>query len=610
MLALVCMDASSAQGLSNQLGGHTSPYLRLHAEDPVAWQDLGPATIGLARQENKLLYLSIGYFSCYWCHVMQRESYKDTEIAAVLNKHFVPVKVDRELQPALDAQMMDFVQATQGRGGWPLNVFITPGGDPLYAVLYMPPQQFLKVLSRLWVLWESDSVRLAEIAKREATESEGPGAPILDPVVVRGYSATAIAMARQTADPEYGGFGRQPKFPSVPQLEFLLARYADSDDLALQQMLRRTLDNMASNGLQDHLGGGFFRYTVDRDWKTPHFEKMLYDNALLARLYLRASEVLNIVEYREVALHTLDFMIEDMATPSGALIASFSAVDGDDVEGGFYLWNDEDLQAVLHPDEVPAAKLAWQLNGPKRIEGGYLPIRAMAARDIATRLGTSLEVVQRQLSSARRKLLRARRTQRVLPPDTKLLAGWNGLVLSSLAEASQVTGLQRYIDAADKVRVYLVDTLWDGTSLQRTVERGRPWGQPSVEDYAYVAQGLWAWAEFTGKEQDHALVRRIIAEAWRRFYAEEGWTLAEQSVIGVNSRRAVLEDGAMPSPSAIIAETSLKLAQRYQDEALRDRVLSALNRGHSVLRRAPLWFATHVEAMLLALDEARGVAAD
>lgn len=601
-VAVCWVQAAIPQELTNRLRAHPSPYLRMHADDPVAWQDWNSNAIELARRGDKLLYLSIGYFSCHWCHVMQRESYQDEKIATLLNESFVPIKVDRELEPALDAQMIDFVQSTQGRGGWPLNVFITPLGDPLYAVLYMQPDEFRQMLARLRDLWERDPENLAKLAQAKATTSGRPGEPALDPVAVRGFATKAVAMALQSADPEYGGFGDQQKFPSVPQLEFLLARYAESPSPAVKQVLTLTLNNIANKGLQDHLGGGFFRYTVDREWETPHFEKMLYGNALLARLFLRAGEVLTTPAYREAALRTLDFMIADMATPSGAFIASFSAVDDQDIEGGFYLWNHADLEGLLQPDESRVLKLAWRLEGPMRIEAGYLPVRAMSARDIARQLQTTPDAVAETLTSARRKLLKVRRTERVLPADTKLLAGWNGLALASLAEAARITQSEKYFRAAQSVHDYLVDQLWDGAALRRAVDGPDALGQPSVEDYAYVAEGLFAWADLTGDPGDYAVVQTVIDQAWRRFYDDEGWSLAEDSLIVARGRQDVLEDGPMPSPSAVITTVSLKLADRYRDTELRDQALSALNRGYAPLDRAPLWFATQVGAMLLALE--------
>ncbi len=309
--------ANAAPRLENQLANHASPYLALHAGDPVKWQDWTPAVIKLARQQKKLVYLSIGYFSCHWCHVMQRESYRNPEIARFLNKHFIPVKVDRELEPALDAHLIEFAEQTQGVAGWPLNVFLTPEGYPLYAVLYMPPKEFQQVLVKLQKLWQQDSASLAKLARQAVDEGKGPGKPVLNASLVKTYANKIVETSFTRRDLFHGGFGEQSKFPSVPQLDFLLARYQRQPDSKLKNFLQHTLDQMMRNGLYDHLGGGFFRYTVDPGWRMPHFEKMLYDNALMARLYLRAGTLWQRDDYLRIATETLLFMQKVMRRPGG-----------------------------------------------------------------------------------------------------------------------------------------------------------------------------------------------------------------------------------------------------------------------------------------------------
>ncbi len=601
-LWLIAGPAWAAPALVNQLANHPSPYLALHGTDPVAWQDWSAQATRMAREQGKLLYMSIGYFSCHWCHVMQRESYKNPKIAEVLNKNFIPVKVDRELEPALDAQMIDFVEATQGRGGWPLNVFLTPQGHPLYAVLYLPPANFEDLLIRLNQLWQQDPQRLAEVARREAKGGKGPGAPKLSPEKVAEHTQQLVSMALQHADDMHGGFGTQNKFPSVPQLQFLLNQYIRKPDNNIREVLELTLDQMAAHGLFDHIGGGFFRYTVDPDWETPHFEKMLYDNALLSRLYLRAAVALSRNDYLVVARRTLDFMMRDMTDASGALYASFSAVDDQDIEGGYYLWDDEELMRVLSDAEYAVAKRAWRMSDAPPFEYGYLPMGDVDVTSIGKEFGKNVDDITAMLQSAQQKM-KAVREKRGLPVDTKLLAGWNGLALASFAEAAQVLKEPGYRDAALRIKDYLVNKLWNGRSLRRAVSKDGAIGQVVLEDYAYVAEGLLAWSELTQDDDELRLTADVIREAWRRFY-NRGWILAEDSLIAQPASQDALMDGPMPAPSGVLAKASLSIAQRTQDTQLRNQVFSALNSGHDQIAQNPFWFASHIDAMIVAQQTA------
>ena len=378
VLVFLCLGTAQAAALENQLRQHPSPYLALHGNDPVAWQEWNAASVERARREGKLLYLSIGYFSCHWCHVMQRESYQNAQIARTLNEHVIPVKVDRELEPALDARLIEFAEKTRGMSGWPLNVFVTPDGHPLYATLYHPPEEFHKILLRIEQLWRTDRARLTALARIEAVAPQGPGKPEANAAQARALADQVVAEALKAADSVQGGFGEQSKFPQSPQLAFLLAHYertsvlsrAEGQDPRLKEFLLLTLDAMAGNGLQDHLGGGFFRYTVDPSWKTPHFEKMLYDNAQLARLYRNAARVFGRDDYRHIASRTLDFMLRELSAPSGAFIAALSALDDRGVEGGYYLWNTADLEKLLAPEEPASYRLFDGMRDAATVETG------------------------------------------------------------------------------------------------------------------------------------------------------------------------------------------------------------------------------------------------
>ena len=587
VLSLLCfgLAAHAAPALTNQLKHHPSPYLAMHAADPVAWQDWGPAAVERARREGKLLFVSVGYFSCHWCHVMQRESYRNPDIAAFLNRHFVPVKVDRELEAALDARLIEFAERTRGQGGWPLNVFVTPEGYPMYAALYLPPAEFKSVLERLQGLWAKDHAGLERLARDEAKRA---AAPAEAPVATGNFVEQALAQA----DLIHGGFGDQSKFPSAPQLEALLVHVAARPEPRLKEFLKLTFDHMADLGLYDHVGGGFFRYTVDPSWKAPHFEKMLYDNALLARVYLHAAKALREPRYQQIARATLDFMARDLRAPDGALIASLSAIDDKGVEGGYYLWSTDELTALLSEPETKMLRLAFGMQDAAPFEAGYLPLRSIPVAEVAERLGMDTATAESVLSRALEKLHRAR-VKRALPRDTKLLAGWNGLALAAFAEAARVTGETKYRDVAAGIRGYLMRALWDGKILKRAVDKGRAVGAVALEDYAYVTQGLLAWARLTGSTADYTQATSIARVAWQKFYTARGWRPDERSLIQAGDAESALADGPLPSPSAVLVEATLALAEKTGDATLAQQARTARDRARTAVQRDRFWQASH-----------------
>ena len=580
--------------LVNQLHDHASPYLALHAADPVAWQEWGAAAVERARRERKPIYLSIGYFSCHWCHVMQRESYRDPAIAAFLNQHFIPIKIDRELEPALDARMIAFAEATRGRSGWPLNVFVTPAGHPMHASLYLPAHEFLAVLRRVEQLWRQDRIRVERIAR--ATDTV-PVAPRQKPKSVTALVAAVMTAAYAHGDSLQGGFGIQSKFPMVPQLQFLLSHYSRQPDPKLKAFLTLTLDQMAQRGLQDHLAGGFFRYTVDPGWNEPHFEKMLYDNALLARLYLQAARVFGREDYAVTAERTRDFMRTVMRAPNAGLIAALSAVDAQGVEGGYYLWSREQLNALLSKHEYLAYTQRYDMTGAPPFDAGFLPIPSLDTRALAATMERSEDDTLALLASAEKKL-RAARDQRSAPRDTKILAAWNGLALTAYAEAARTSGKTVDGDSARGVRDYIVTRLWDGKNLRRAEVNGRTLGSVALEDYAYVSAGLLAWAEYTGKEDDFVLAKRVLERGWALFYGPKGWRQpTDATVLSGMGVAGLTGDGATPSPAGVLAQASLHLARKYADPELRARARVALRRNSAALGGDSFWHVTEIAAL-------------
>ncbi len=600
LVLLVMAAPASAGALVNQLKNNPSPYLALHGDDPVHWQLWEPSVFERAHREHKLVYVSSGYFACRWCHVMQRESYRNPDIAAFLNAHFIPVKVDRELDPALDASLTEFIQRTRGYSGWPANVFITPEGDPLIGMVYLPPADFKKLLVALDQRWRADRPGLSALARAVAREmqSSPPAAPApeLSPGAGDFYLRDFVRQALKAGDPLEGGFGEPNKFPSAPQLLTLLYAYDRHPEPDLARFLTLTLDNMSRRGLHDQLRGGFFRYVVDPNWQVPHFEKMLYDNALLAMVYRKAAAVLNEPRYLQVADETLDFMLKEMASPKGALVASLSAEDDKGVEGGFYLWTAGALQRLLTRKELHAVQSAWHMQGPPPLPDGYLPVWTGTPVHVAKTMGIGVEDLGQRLSAARKKLLSAQQHRR-LPRDTKLLAGWNGLALRALAlRASDPDGV-RYRGAAHRIRNYLVTELWDGHRLLRARAHDRPLGQASLQDYAFVADGLYAWARVSGKEDDYRLARQVASQGWRRFHSVRGWRLAQRELITFGGSEPALADTPLPSPSAVLVGVSLRLARHFHDAKLRRQALSALNVGQDILTSDPFWYATQIHVL-------------
>jgi uncharacterized protein YyaL (SSP411 family) len=572
---------------ANQLAGHDSPYLAMHGEDPVEWQDWSADVLAQAKKQHKLLFVSIGYFACHWCHVMQRESYRDPQVAKILNEHFISVKVDRELNPALDAYLIDFVQRTRGSAGWPLNVFLTPDGHPLVGLTYLPKDRFVALLNDLQQQWQQAPDYLTQAAAKAAAAMKGePAMP--DPALKTGdgkrYEAIMVQQAMQLGDDMDGGFGEQTKFPMVPQLDSLLSAYQRNALPQLKTFLMLTLNRMATQGMRDHLGGGFYRYTTDPGWQTPHFEKMLYDNALLSVLYLRAAKILNRPDYEAVARDTLDFMVREMRSPQGALITSFSAVDDAGVEGGYYLWQTETLLGILSRDEYRLMKMLWGLEGATSFEAGHLARVQMSLSEAAAKLQIDETVAQKRYQSAREKLLKVR-ARRKLPVDKKLLAAWNGLALTALVEGSALPDGKKYREAAQGVRDYLVKVLWDGSRLLRARGKAGEMGQAGLEDYAFAAQGLLAWSDLTNNVDDFQLAVGWVNDAWQRFHGDTGWLLSDQSLLPSGFGVWILDEGPLPSPSTTLLRLSLQVAERNGDKMLAARAKKALAAGHVQLQQ-------------------------
>jgi uncharacterized protein YyaL (SSP411 family) len=570
LLLLLLLPGAAAQA-GNALENHPSPYLAMHGGDPVAWRDWGEAAVNEAKESGKLLFISSGYFSCHWCHVMQRESYQDPEVAALLNRWFVPVKIDRELEPALDAWLIAFTETTEGTAGWPLNVFLTSDGYPLVGMTYVPRDDFHERLGRLHDFWNEERDRAVAFSRsivermRAANRASLPQSLPAGDALVTGFVEQAMSLA----DELQGGFGDQNKFPMSPRLHVLLAIQQHRPSRELHDFLVLTLDQMANRGLRDQIAGGFFRYTVDPGWETPHYEKMLYNQAQLASLYLHAADVLNRPAYHGVARDTLDFVLSQMRGESGGYVGSLSAVDEHGEEGGSYLWSETALKALLTDREWELAQQWWEFPFGTQLPGLALPFAAEQRGDPD----------EAGIEAVRRKLL-AERQQRLPPRDTKELAAWNGLLLKALAEASGRLGDARYATAADALAQWLL-TLRDGERLQRS-GAGSGRGSASLADYLYVSDGLRAWGRVADRQRYLEAADTLVAAAWRKFYGANGWQLGERPLIPGLDGEAALQDGPMPAPSALAIAHG---EPEQRDAALRMSVAPVMDN--------PFWYASH-----------------
>jgi uncharacterized protein len=549
----------------NRLAQETSPYLLQHADNPVDWYPWGDEAFERSRAEDKPILLSIGYSACHWCHVMEHESFEDVETARVMNELFVNVKVDREERPDVDALYMEAVVALTGHGGWPMTVFLTPEGAPFYGGTYFPPEprhgmpSFRDVLATISSLYRERRGAVEGTAGqlKEALEQASKVTPSTEPLTEQILSEASRALRRQF-DPDWGGFGGAPKFPPASTLEFLLRMHLRADSEALP-MVTKTLDAMAAGGMYDLVGGGFHRYSVDRTWLVPHFEKMLYDNALLASAYLHAWVVTGEERYRRIGEETLDYVLRELALPEGGF-ASAQDADTDGVEGLTFTWTAEEgvPEELLHPFEEGRSIIRGELD----------------------------EELRRRLFDVRE--------QRPKPlRDDKAIASWNGLLLAALAEAGRRLERRDWLDAAVRLGGFLLGPLSDDQGrLYRTFREGRPKNTGFLEDYADVANGLYELHVATGERGylDESL--RLARLAVELFADRDrgGFFVSPSDGERLITRGKVFDDHPTPSGNSMLAYVLLRLSRIYGDDELERHAVSVFRLVRSAVERAPSAF--------------------
>ena len=580
----------------NRLADETSPYLLQHKDNPVDWYPWGEEALSRARDEDRPLLVSIGYSACHWCHVMERESFEDPAVAALMNEHFVCIKVDREERPDVDAIYMDAVQAMTGHGGWPLNAFLTPDGVPFYAGTYYPPAprqnmpswpMVLEGIARAWreqrdeITGSSERIveRLRASAAIQAPDAE------LDPASLD----AAQAVLRRTYDADWGGWGGAPKFPAASVIELLLRR-------GERQMALHTLRRMATGGMYDQVGGGFARYSVDNRWLVPHFEKMLYDNALLARAYLHGFQVSGEPFFERVARETLDWALRELLQPEGGFASALDA-DSEGVEGRFYVWRLDDVRAALPPELAEVAIEHFGMTEAGNFEGANIPVRATPDPE--------------RLAEIKAGLLAARE-QRVRPGlDDKRLTAWNALMISALADAGAALGEPRYLEAARAAAEFIGRELRgpDGRLL-RTYNRGTAHLNAYLEDHAFLLEALLTLYEATFESRWFADAVQVAEEILERFADTErgGFFSTATDHEPLIARRKELEDAPIPSGSSAAAFGLLRLARLTGEARYEEAALGVIRLLHTLAPQHPNAFGHLLQAIDFHVADVREVA--
>jgi len=594
--------------VANRLAGATSPYLLQHADNPVDWHPWGKEALARAREEDKPILLSIGYSACHWCHVMAHESFENEAIAAQMNEGFVCVKVDREERPDLDDIYMAATMAmNHGHGGWPMTVFLAPDQRPFFAGTYFPPDDrqgrpgFPAILRRITELWRDNREALLRVGGELTTHlrqvsEPAPGAVVLDAALDR-----LLDQLTATFDPAWGGFGPAPKFPPSGLLRLLLVLHHRGGDPRALHMVRRTLDGMARGGMYDQVGGGFCRYSTDAEWLVPHFEKMLYDNALLARTFLEGFQVTGDPFYRQVTTEVLDYILREMTDHAGGFHSATDA-DSEGVEGKFFAWTPEEFEEVLGPDAALAA--AWfDVTRMGNWEGRSIPRTPRPLGAVATEFGLEEPEAAARIAEAR-KTLHAARARRVPPgKDDKVLASWNGLMIGAMAEGARVLGEGRWLQAAEHAADFLLTTLRaaDGRLLH-SYRAGVAHLNGYLEDYAFLGGGLLDLYEAGGRgrwlQEARALAERMLAEFADH---ESGFFNTSTGHEQLLLRPREGHDGAVPSANAAAAHLLARLAAHDGRDDWREAAERAILAWGAPMAREPRAFA----ASLLALDFVR-----
>jgi uncharacterized protein YyaL (SSP411 family) len=600
--------------MPNRLAQELSPYLLQHRDNPVDWYPWGEEALEKARREDKPIFLSIGYSACHWCHVMEHESFENEAIARVLNEHFVPIKVDREERPDLDQIYMNAVQMLTGRGGWPMSVFLTPDLKPFYGGTYWPPHgsrgmpgfdQVLAAVTDAWRNRREQALEAAEQLTAELRNIDHVGSGDASKLSMRLIEG-AVRQLRRAFDSTHGGFGSAPKFPHPMDLQLLVRAAQRTGEPTLLEMVRLTLQRMAAGGIYDHLGGGFHRYSVDARWLVPHFEKMLYDNALLAGAYLDAYLVTGEVDFAKVLRETLDYVLRDMTDPAGGFLSTEDA-DSEGHEGLFYTWTPEEIKAVLGEERGETFCRVYDVTDVGNFEGRSILNQPKTLEQCAAILRRERHELAAELAESREKLFAAR-AKRVRPGrDDKVIVAWNGLMIDAMARAGAALNEPRYVAAASEAARFILGRMRDDNGrLLHTWRGGRAKLDAYLDDYTALANGLLSlyeadfnesWTEEAARLMDVVLKKFADSSAGGFYYTA---TDHERLI----TRTKELTDSSTPSGNALAATVLLRLGKLLGRGDYLDAAESTLAAAVPMLERIP----TACGQMLIALDRYLGPA--
>ncbi len=597
--------------MPNRLANEKSLYLRQHADNPVDWYPWGEEAFRVAREQDKPILLSIGYSSCHWCHVMEHECFENPEIARLQNELFVNVKVDREERPDLDELYMNALQAMTGSGGWPLNVFLTPEGKPFYGGTYFPPEDRGQLPA-----WPRVLVAVSQAFRERRDEVERAAEDLVQylrqqtrpPLQPHSLREQLLDEAARNLVPHYdrvhGGFGDAPKFPSPLQLEFLLRTYRRAGAPRALEMVLQSLTAMARGGIYDQIGGGFHRYAVDAAWLVPHFEKMLYDNALLARVYALAYVASGAPLCRQIAEETVAYLVRDMRASHGGFCSAQDA-DSEGGEGAFYLWTDEEIASVVGPEEAALVCRYFGVTPHGNFEGKSILHIPDDPATVAAQFGLSLDELEERVRRARALLLEAR-TRRPAPArDDKVIVAWNGLTIRALADVATALDRPEYIAPAVEAAQFLHGHLWDGTTLWHVWEDGEARIPGFLEDYAHLANGLLSLYEATFDTRWVAWARQLVECILERFLDPEVGdffdTPADSERLIVRPKTFV--DQGTPSGNGAAVEALLRLGTLLGEQRYLDRATHVLERYARLVVEHPIACGQLLVAMDFALGQ-------
>ncbi len=602
--------------MANRLINESSPYLLQHAHNPVDWYPWGPEALERAKAEDKPILLSVGYSACHWCHVMERESFENEDIAALMNESFVCIKVDREERPDIDSIYMTAVQIMTGQGGWPMTVFLTPDGRPFFGGTYFPPQDlgsmagFPKVLSVVAKHYRENRSEVLLTTDRlfRQIQQMSLGVRGIEPLTDELLNQARRGMAEQF-DYDYGGVGTQPKFPQPMTYEFLLRYHLRTGDSKALDMVELTLERMAHGGIYDQIGGGFHRYSTDMFWLVPHFEKMLYDNALLAKLYLHTYQATGKALYRRIVEETLDYVLREMTDESGGFYSAQDA-DSEGVEGKFFIWLQDEIIDVLGKENGEVINRYFGVTNHGNFEGRNILSVSGDAAEVRQNVGMTEGEFDEFMSRCKARLLEVR-DGRIRPErDEKILTSWNGLMLRAFAQASAVLGRPDYARVAERNAAFLLDNLRDGERLLRTYKDSGVKLRGYLEDYAFLIDGLIALHEATldarWLNEAIGLGTAMVDLFWDGASAQFYDTGRDHEELIIRPRD--ITDNAIPAGSSMAVDVLLRLAVITGDDGFRSHALTAMRSLRELMVQSPTGFGHWLCALDFYLSNVKEVA--